>query len=62
LQHWAHFAPVQFCLVQWVQAFCFFALPPPAYAAGPASIRAVMANRNVFLILFELNELKNRFF
>jgi len=60
LQHWAHFAPVQFCLVQWVQV-CFFAfaLPPPAYTAGPASMRAVMANNIAFLILFELNELIN---
>ena len=58
-QHWAHLAPVQFCLVQWVQS-CFLALPPPlANATGPASNAAVMANKNAFLIyLIELNDVK----
>jgi hypothetical protein len=54
-QQFAHFAPVQFCFVQCVQS-CFFALPPPllAYANGPASKTAVIANKNAFLILLSL--------
>jgi len=52
-QQWAHFAPVQFCFVQWVQSFC---LPPlPAKAAGPARTMAVMAKRNTFLIFYLLS-------
>lgn len=51
---------MQFCLVQWVQV-CFFAFPPFANAAGLVSNAAVRANKNAFLILFELKLLWNVF-